>query len=176
MAGWPRAGPANRPPTGPGPGCCPAAGPISSACAGGTRPSIPSAPSARWSPSLWRRLSCVPAVQVWHQRRGRLGPGGRSWGGPMSRINDVGGMQGFPPVDQEADEPAFHADWEAHVFALNRALIGRGVYSLDEFRDAIERMPPQEYLASSYYEKWFRAITTLLAEKGVLTEEEMAGG
>jgi hypothetical protein len=105
-----------------------------------------------------------------------LGQGGRSWGGPMSRINDVGGMQGFPPVEQEADEPAFHADWEAHVFALNRALIGRGVYNLDEFRDAIERMPPQEYLASSYYEKWFRAITTLLAEKGVLTEEEMAGG
>ena len=94
----------------------------------------------------------------------------------MSRINGVGGMQGFPPVEQEADEPAFHTDWEAHVFALNRALIGRGVYNLDEFRDAIERMPPQEYLESSYYEKWFHAITTLLAEKGVLTEEEMAGG
>ena len=93
----------------------------------------------------------------------------------MGRINDVGGMQGFPPVRQEADEPAFHADWEAHVFALNRALIGRGVYNLDEFRDAIERLPP-EYLALSYYAKWFRAITTLLAEKGVLTEEEMAGG
>src|SRR6266516_2201356 len=73
-------------------------------------------------------------------------------------------MQGFPPVAQEAGEPAFHADWEAHVFALNRALIGRGVYNLDEFRDAIERMPPQQYLASSYYEKWFHAITTLVAE------------
>ncbi len=94
----------------------------------------------------------------------------------MSRINDVGGMQGFPPVEQEPDEPAFHADWEAHVFALNRALIGRGIYNLDEFRDAIERLPPQEYLASSYYAKWFHAITTLLARKGILTEEEMAGG
>jgi nitrile hydratase subunit beta len=94
----------------------------------------------------------------------------------MSRINDVGGMQGFPPVLQEVDEPAFHADWEAHVFALNRALIGSGVYNLDEFRDAIERLAPQEYLAASYYEKWFAAITMLLAEKGVLTQEEMAGG
>jgi nitrile hydratase len=94
----------------------------------------------------------------------------------MSRINDVGGMQGFPPLEQEIDEPPFHADWEAHVFALNRSLIGSGLYNLDEFRDAIERMPPQEYLESSYYEKWFRAITTLLAEKGVLTEEELAGG
>jgi nitrile hydratase subunit beta len=93
----------------------------------------------------------------------------------MARINDVGGMQGFPPVWQEADEPPFHADWEAHVFAMNGALIGRGIYNLDEFRDAVERLPPQEYLASSYYEKWFRAITLLLTEKGVLTPAELAG-
>jgi nitrile hydratase len=94
----------------------------------------------------------------------------------MGRINDVGGMQGFGSPQQEADELPFHADWEAHVFAINRALIGRGVYNLDEFRDAIERIPPQEYLALSYYEQWLRAITVLLAEKGVLTEQEMAGG
>ena len=94
----------------------------------------------------------------------------------MSRINDVGGMQGFGPVRREADGPAFHADWEAQVFVINQALLGRGVYNLDEFRDALERIPPQEYLASSYYENWLRAITVLLAERGVLTEEEMAGG
>ncbi len=91
----------------------------------------------------------------------------------MSRINDVGGLQGFAAIDQEEDEPAFHSDWEAHVFAINRALLRRGVYNLDEFRDAIERIPPQEYLAASYYEKWFRAITTLLVDKGVLTEHEV---
>jgi hypothetical protein len=91
----------------------------------------------------------------------------------VSRINDVGGMQGFPLMQPELDEPPFHADWEAHVLAMNRALIGAGVYNLDEFRDAIERMPPEEYLASSYYEKWLFAITTLCAEKGVLTREEL---
>ena len=94
----------------------------------------------------------------------------------MSRIHDVGGMTGFPAVVEEPDEPPFHADWEAHVFALNAALIRRGVYNLDEFRDAIERMPPQEYLAASYYERWFAAITTLLAEKGVATHEELHRG
>ncbi len=91
----------------------------------------------------------------------------------MSRINDVGGMQGFAPIEQELDEPPFHADWEAHVFAMNRALLGQGIYNLDEFRDAIERMPPDEYLASSYYEKWFQAVTTLLVEKGVFTAAEV---
>lgn len=94
----------------------------------------------------------------------------------MSRINDVGGMIGFPGVVEEPDEPTFHADWEAHVFALNGVLVGAGVYTLDEFRDAIERMPPERYLAASYYERWFTAITTLLAEKGIAAPEELDGG
>ena len=93
----------------------------------------------------------------------------------MGRINDVGGMQGFPAVVEEPDEPPFHADWEAHVFALNGALLRRGIYNLDEFRDAVERMPAQEYLAASYYERWLAAITTLLAEKGLATPEELHG-
>lgn len=92
----------------------------------------------------------------------------------MSRINDVGGMAGFPAIVEEPDEPPFHADWEAHVMALNGALIRRGVYNLDEFRDAVERIPAAEYLAASYYERWFTAIRTLLVEKGVTTAEELA--
>jgi nitrile hydratase subunit beta len=94
----------------------------------------------------------------------------------MARINDVGGVEGFTIPEPELDEPAFHADWEAHVFAMNRALISAGVYNLDEFRDAIERMPPAEYLASSYYERWFHAVTTLCVEKGVLSYDEVHGG
>ncbi len=94
----------------------------------------------------------------------------------MSRINDVGGMEGFGavPVDN-AEQPAFAADWEARVFALNSALLRRGVYNLDEFRDAVERMPPAEYLDASYYERWFAAITTLLDERGVLPRADLDG-
>lgn len=93
----------------------------------------------------------------------------------MSRINDVGGMQGFPPIFVEPDEPPFHADWEAHVFALNSALLRGGVYNFDEFRDAVERIPLAKFLASSYYERWFIAMCDLLVEKGVATMEEIDG-
>ncbi|MGY5127414.1 hypothetical protein [Streptomyces nigrescens] len=86
----------------------------------------------------------------------------------MSRVNDVGGQSGFGALEIEADEPPFHADWEARVFALNSVLVRNGVYRLDEFRDAVERMAPQEYLAASYYERWLSAIETLLAERGLL--------
>ena len=96
----------------------------------------------------------------------------------MSRVNDVGGQEGFGPVAVTDDEPPFHADWEARVFALNASLLRAGHYTLDEFRDAIERMPPQAYLAASYYERWFAAIRTLVVDKGLLTAEdvESAGG
>jgi nitrile hydratase len=93
----------------------------------------------------------------------------------MRRINDVGGMRGFQPIIVEPDEPPFHADWEAHVFAINSALIRGGVYNLDEFRDAVERIPPGEFMAASYYERWFIAISALLVEKGVAGVEEIAG-
>lgn len=83
----------------------------------------------------------------------------------MSRVNDVGGQTGFGPLDIETDEPPFHADWEARVFALNSALVRGGVYTLDEFRDAVETLPPQQYLAASYYERWLAAIEKLTADR-----------
>lgn len=86
----------------------------------------------------------------------------------MSRVNDVGGQTGFGALEIEADEPPFHADWEARVFALNATLVRNGVYRLDEFRDAVERLAPQQYLATSYYERWLLGIETLLAERGLL--------
>ncbi|MFG3494413.1 hypothetical protein [Streptomyces sp. NPDC047928] len=86
----------------------------------------------------------------------------------MARINDVGGMQGFGPIDTTDDTEPFHADWEARVFAVNRALIAAGVIDLDEFRDAIETMPTADYLAASYYERWFHAMRTLLERKGLI--------
>lgn len=92
--------------------------------------------------------------------------------GAVSRVNDVGGQVGFGAVAPDLGEaPAFHADWEARVFALNSVLLRKHVYNLDEFRDAIERMPPQDYLAASYFERWLTAIETLLHEKGAISEK-----
>lgn len=84
------------------------------------------------------------------------------------RINDVGGMEGFGDIAVSATDPPFEADWEAHVYALNVALVRRGVYTLDEFRDAVERIPPQAYLGASYYERWLTAITALLRRRGTV--------
>ena len=87
----------------------------------------------------------------------------------MARINDMGGTEGFGPVETADDHEPFHADWEARVFALE-SLLDERVFNTDEFRDAIERMPPEDYLRASYYERWLFAIETLLREKGILDD------
>ena len=80
----------------------------------------------------------------------------------------MGGQTGFGPVPAgEGGGPPFAADWEARVYALAAVLRGRGVFNGDVLRDAIERLPPGEYLAASYYERWLAALETLAAEKGV---------
>jgi hypothetical protein len=81
-------------------------------------------------------------------------------------VHDIGGQSGFGPVPAGEDGAPFDADWEARVFALNRALRRAGVFNVDELRDAIERIPPEEYLTASYYERWLIAMEMILAEKG----------
>lgn len=87
------------------------------------------------------------------------------------RPHDIGGSDRFGAIDTSDDRQPFHHEWEARVFAINRALLARGTYTLDEFRDAIERMSAQEYHGASYYERWLYAIETLLARKGVFSDD-----
>jgi hypothetical protein len=48
-----------------------------------------------------------------------------------------------------------------------------GLFNMDEYRHAIERMEPRHYLAASYYERSLTALATLCVEKGVVTREEL---
>ena len=80
----------------------------------------------------------------------------------------MGGQTGFGPVPVADDgSVAFHADWEARIYALTNVLERRGLFNTDELRDAIERLPPREYLEASYYERWLGAVEMLVAEKGL---------
>lgn len=93
----------------------------------------------------------------------------------MTRPHDIGGLEGFGPVNPDESAMPFDADWEARVFALGAALSRQGIYSIDEFRDAVERMPPQRYLECSYYERYLVAICRLLVEKGLVERSTLDG-
>src|SRR5262245_57481614 len=91
----------------------------------------------------------------------------------MDGVHDLGGMQGFGPVEREPNEPPFHAAWEAAVLAMLHAAGPGGFYNIDEFRHGIERMSPAHYLRATYYEKWLEGITRVLVEKGVVSAGEL---
>ena len=94
----------------------------------------------------------------------------------MNGVHDMGGMQGFGPVEAEPNEPVFHHDWEKTVFALNVATGMLGKWNIDMGRHSRERMPPAEYLEASYYEKWLYGLRRLLVENGLVTADELATG
>ena len=85
----------------------------------------------------------------------------------------MGGMDGFGKVVPEQNEPVFHADWERRAYALVSLVMGAAQVNIDEFRHAIERIPPARYLASSYYERWIAAAETVLVEHGIATRDEL---
>ena len=91
----------------------------------------------------------------------------------MDGIHDTGGRQGFGRVRYTLDAKAFHAPWEIRVNALYGFAVRSGLFNMDEYRHAIERMEPRHYLAASYYERSLTALVTLCVEKGIVTSEEL---
>lgn len=94
----------------------------------------------------------------------------------MDGMHDLGGRQGFGAVEREADEPVFHARWEAFVFTLANRMLSEGVCAnVDQFRHAVERIDPVAYLTHGYYGRWLGGLETLLVETGRLDPEALRG-
>jgi nitrile hydratase len=81
----------------------------------------------------------------------------------------MGGI--FGPVEPEPNEPVFHFQWERRVFAMSQAI---PVGNLDKWRSTVENRSPADYLSKSYYQRWLAALETLLAERGLVSSEEIA--
>jgi nitrile hydratase beta subunit len=94
----------------------------------------------------------------------------------MNGIHDMGGMDGFGKVEAEPNEPPFHESWEGRVLAMQRAMGYAGAWQIDHGRFAQEALPPQVYLASSYYRRWLLGMESNLLERGYVAPDEMTAG
>ena len=94
----------------------------------------------------------------------------------MNGVHDMGGMDGFGKVEAEPNEPVFHAEWEARVMALVRAMGAAGAFNIDTSRFYREALPPHVYLSSSYYKKWLLGLENLLVDKGFVAADEVKAG
>ena len=92
----------------------------------------------------------------------------------MNGVHDMGGMDGFGKVEPEPNEPMFHTEWEGRVLAMVRAMGAAGAFNIDTSRYYREALPPEVYMTSSYYRKWFIGLEDMLVAKGYITPEEVA--
>jgi nitrile hydratase len=79
----------------------------------------------------------------------------------------MGGMHGFGPVVRDPDERVFRAPWEGRVVAM-------ALTTPTGVRRGIERLPPAQYLAAAYYERWLAALEAGLLAGGAVAPEELA--
>ena len=91
----------------------------------------------------------------------------------MDGMHDLGGKQGFGRVRYSLRAQTFHEPWEKRVNALYSLAVKLGIFNMDEYRHAIERMEPRHYLSASYYERSLTSLATLCVEKGILTREDL---
>ena len=81
----------------------------------------------------------------------------------------MGGL-GAGPVPREGHDFAL---WEKRVDALQVLCAGKGLYTVDGLRRALEDMGPDSFETMSYYERWVAAIARNLVETGVFTTAEL---
>jgi len=94
----------------------------------------------------------------------------------MNGAQDLGGMMGFGPVLPEPEKTVFHAEWEKRALAITLACGALGQWPGDRGRYVRETLPPIEYLTSSYYEIWTKALLKLLLAEAMITPEEWTAG
>jgi nitrile hydratase subunit beta len=91
----------------------------------------------------------------------------------MDGMHDLGGKEGFGPVRRAEGAAVFKAAWEPQANALYSLAVRLGIFNMDEYRYAIERMEPRHYLAAGYYERSLTGFATLCVEKGVVSRDEL---
>lgn len=94
----------------------------------------------------------------------------------MNGPHDLGGRMGFGPVEPEADEPVFHAEWEKRALGLTLCAARPGGWTLDESRHMRESLHPADYHSSSYYAIWIKGLERLLVRHGLVSPDELAAG
>lgn len=94
----------------------------------------------------------------------------------MDGIHDLGGREGYGPIDTAEPEEPFHAAWEARLLGIVRAMSRPTPWSIDWFRHVRELIDPADYLTRPYYDQWLQTYAAMMVDSGVASVEELASG
>lgn len=93
----------------------------------------------------------------------------------MDGVHDLGGKQGFGPIDVEGGDAQFHHDWERRMWGMARAGILSNL-TIDWFRHGLERMIPADYLSKAYFDKWCANYMMIYVDNEQATMDEVLAG
>jgi nitrile hydratase subunit beta len=94
----------------------------------------------------------------------------------MDGVHDLGGREGFGPIEGKHDPKVIHADWEMRDFAIKQSSAGGKTWTVDWFRYCRELADPVDYLTRPYYDQWLTTAVVQLIDEGYLTLDEIKSG
>jgi nitrile hydratase beta subunit len=94
----------------------------------------------------------------------------------MDGIHDLGGREGFGPVDVNEPEEQFHEPWEARLRCIVNAMSRAPDWNIDWFRHCRELIDPIDYLSRPYFDQWMQTYAAMMVNSGIATVAEIAAG
>ena len=93
----------------------------------------------------------------------------------MDGIHDLGGKQGFGPIDVNETETPFHHDWEGREWGMHQAS-GNPSWTIDWWRHVRELIDPVDYLSRRYFDSWAQTDMAAYIDSGDFTLDELLSG
>lgn len=93
----------------------------------------------------------------------------------MDGIHDLGGKEGFGPIDVNEEEVPFHADWEGRMWGISR-LARAPDWTIDWWRHVRELIDPVDYLSRPYFDSWAQTHIAAYINSGIISLDEAVSG
>ncbi len=93
----------------------------------------------------------------------------------MDGIHDLGGKQGYGPVEVGSDDTPFHYDWEAREWGIAQSARTPGI-TIDWWRHCRELIMPVDYLGRPYFDSWAQTDFSTYIEAGWMTIQDIDRG
>lgn len=93
----------------------------------------------------------------------------------MDGIHDLGGKQGFGPIEVDDAGTPFHHDWEGREWGIAQCARTPGI-TIDWWRHCRELIMPEDYLGRPYFDSWAQTDFATYIEAGWMTLDEIDAG
>ncbi len=93
----------------------------------------------------------------------------------MDGVHDLGGREGFGPIDVDEPEVAFHHHWEGRMWGISKST-RQPDWTIDWWRHVRELIDPIDYLSRPYFDSWAQTQIAAFIDSGVFTLAEIVAG